>query len=58
LIKSSIVFKNPNVKLFSVFISNALFNIVSEPLEVLFSNVESDEALMEALAVVERESYK
>jgi hypothetical protein len=52
LIKSLIVFKNSNVKLLSVFISNALFNIVSEPYEVLVTNAEfdaeSDEALREA----------
>jgi hypothetical protein len=54
LIKSSIVFKNPNVKLFSVFIFNALFNKEFETYEVLFSNAVSDEALMEAEAVVEK----
>jgi hypothetical protein len=55
LIKSPIEFQNPNVKLFSVFISNALFNIVSEPYEVLDPNAESDEALMEEEAKVEME---
>jgi hypothetical protein len=54
LIKSSIVFKNPNVKLLSVFIFNALFNKEFETNEVLFSNAKSEEALMEAEAVVEK----
>jgi hypothetical protein len=58
LIKSSIVFKNPNVKLFSVFIFKALFNKDFETSELFFSNAEYDEALIEAEAVVEKGSYK
>ena len=54
MIKSSIVFKNSKVKLFSVLISKALFNIVSEPLEVLFSNNESEEALLETKSEVKK----
>ena len=54
MIKSSIEFKNPNVKLFSVFfISNALFKILSEPNEVFEPNAESEEALMEEVEEVE-----
>ena len=46
------LFRSLNVNLLSVFISNALFNIVFEPTDILFSNARVfDEAFMVAILV-------